>query len=813
MNLYLLISMVAAFLEREGRISQRTLREGLGIDEARFAALLEELTRTKPIHLSEFGVLEWQAVRNDLITAPSTAAGATETTEATEAGRRQLTVMFCDLVGSTALSTELDPEDLRDVMAAFQDRCRTAIQRYDGFIARYMGDGVLVYFGYPRAHEDDAERAIRAGLDLLESMPELNQTLAGRVSATLAVRCGVATGPVIVGDIIGEGAAEEAVVVGETPNLAARLQGVADLDQLVIGPQTRSLAGERFVFEDAGLHRLKGIPAPVQVWRVLGEAEASTDEHSSLFDLPLVGRQEELGLLLRGWEAASEGNGQVALIQGEAGVGKSRLLDALREKVRDDNPLWVAIRCSPYHTNSPSYPLIRHLRQALGWLPEDDDCDRLRKLETTLRRQSQLLADIVPLLAGLLSLSLPQEQYPALNLEPRQLRELTQDAVVGWLMDEAEARPVLQVWEDMHWADPTTIELLELFIDQSPTASILNVVTYRPEFVPTWRNRSHITPITLNRLEKPEVQALISNVTHGKSFPQEVMAHVIEKADGVPLFAEELTRTILEQEILEEEGERFVLRGSLSDLEIPATLQDSLMARLDRVPAVREVAQIGAVLGREFGYDMVSALVAMGDVDLRAGLAQLVENEVLYQRGRPPRATYIFKHALIRDAAYHSLLNRTRARFHLQIGQLLDAHFPEIVQANPELLAHHYTAAGDAEKPVHYWRRAGQMALERSAGTEAVHHFGQAIELAGTRPESNPSELLALQLPLAAAYSMQLGLGAAETGGRIYPRERTLRTNRSCAGARSGAVRPLALLRGKAGFPDLPGPRKRAASA
>jgi class 3 adenylate cyclase len=453
-----------------------------------------------------------------------------------EPERRQLTVMFCDLVGSTALSTKLDPEDMREVITSFQDRCRQAIRQYAGFIARYMGDGMLVYFGYPQAHEDDAERAVRAGLAIVRSMTELNTDIGKRYEIVLAVRVGVATGLVVVGDIVGEGAAEEAAVVGETPNLAARLQGVAEPNQVVVASVTQQLLGGLFEYEDLGSHELKGIAQPVQVWRVAAEREVESRYEAKRIGgrLPLVGRQEELGLLVRSWEAAKEGHGQVVLIQGEAGIGKSRLVGALRERVAGEDYIWVAARCSPYHANSTLYPVIEHLKRVMGWKPEDDVAARVEKLEGALRTQSFPLEEVVPLYAELMSLPLPEDRYPTLQMMPQRKREATLDAAVGWLLELAEPRPMLNVWEDLHWADPTTLELLALYIEQSPTVSILNVLTYRPEFVPPWSMHSHMTPITLNRLERTEVEAIVGNLAGGKSVPADVLEHITSKAAQKP---------------------------------------------------------------------------------------------------------------------------------------------------------------------------------------------------------------------------------------------------------------------------------------
>ena len=728
-------------------------------------------------HLKELGVSLGDRLRllkalDGLDTADSAAAQTLPPSEQSPgaAERRQLTVMFCDLVGSTALSSKLDPEDMREIISSFQNACRNAIEHYGGFIARYMGDGILNYFGYPQAHEDDAERAVRAGLAIVDAMTALNTEIGKRHAAVLAVRIGVATGPVVVGDIVGEGAAEEAAVVGDTPNLAARLQTIAGPDQVVVAAATHRLLESCFEYEDLGTHALKGIDEPVQAWRALrardihSRYEATRGADSAT---PLVGRQEELGLLLRSWETTKQGHGQAILIQGEAGIGKSRLIEAMREQVSGDDYVWVAHRCSPYHANSTLYPVIEHLKRALGWGAESSAEERLDLLESALARQSQPLPELIPLFAELLSLALPDGRYPPLNLDARQKREATLDGVAAWLLEIAEQTPVLNAWEDLHWADPTTLELLELYLEQSPTVSMMNVLTYRPEFVPTWAARSHMVPLTLNRLERPEVEALVEYRASGKQVPGEVVEHIIAKADGVPLYVEELTKTILESEFLREEEDRYALTGELSEISIPATLQDSLMARLDRLPTLREVAQIGAVLGREFAYEMLRAVVGLDEAELQTGLEQLVADELLYQRGRLPRSKYIFKHALIQDAAYQSLLRRTRQQCHMRIAQLLEEQFPETVESHPELVAHHYAEGAEAQPAIAYWRKAGERARATSANLEAIAYFTKGIGTLQQLPDSEEraQQELSLQLSLGHAYIVAKGHGSigAET--------------------------------------------------
>jgi predicted ATPase len=480
--------------------------------------------------------------------------------------------------------------------------------------------------------------------------------------------------------------------------------------------------------------------------------------------MPLVGRQEEMGLLLRAWENSREGRGQIVLVQGEAGIGKSRLLEALRAEIGKDST-WVAIRSSPYHQSSTLYPAIEHMKRVFRWQPEDDTQTRLEKLETALEQYRGLPSDeAVPLLADMMSLPLPQGRYPPLSLTPEQQREATIDALNDWLTEEAESQPMLLVWEDLHWADPTTVEMLGLLIEQVPTVAMLVVGTFRPEFQPPWPIRSHVTPITLSRLERAEVEAIVTNLAGGKVVPEEVVEHIVAKADGVPLYVEELTKTLLDSEVLREETERYALTGALTEVHVPETLQDSLMARLDRVPTLREVAQLGAVIGREFAYEMLRHLVSQDERALQDCLSQLVELELLYQRGRGARARYMFKHALIQDAAYESLLRRTRQTFHGQVARLIEGQLPETLETHPELLAHHYTEAGEIEQALEYWLRAAELAKSRYAHQEATTHLQRGIGLVKelSDPKEQARRELAFQFSLGGAYLQMKGHSAPE---------------------------------------------------
>ena len=842
---------VMALLQREQRVTYRTLRYAFGVDEACLHAVRDEL-RFRQLAREEDGQgLVWtgadppQAVSAPC-PAPATAMALSaapprlplplpevprplpEPTPALDgvsslpaddevshppdavpvstpalahsppdAERRQLTVMFCDLVGSTQLSGQLDPEDLRAVVRAYQEAAAEVIQHYEGHIAQYLGDGLLVYFGYPTAHEDDARRAVHTGLGIVQAITTLNTRLAAQYGVQLAVRLGIHTGPVVVG-VMGGGGRHEHLALGETPNIAARLQGLAPANAVVISAVTARLVQGTFALEDLGTHTLHGVAEPMTISRVRGLlATPSRDEEFVTAGVPLlVGREEESGLLRRRWEQSKAGLGQVVFVSGEAGIGKSALVEGLRAQVRAEGLPRIAYRCSPYHTTSALYPVITHLEHLLQFAPDDPPATKLAKLEAGLRPYGLPLAEVVPLLAGLLSVPLPAERYAPLTLTPQQQKQQTLDALVAWLVAEAERQPVLVAWEDLHWADPTTLEVLGLVIEQAPTVPMLHVLTSRPEFSPPWPQRSHITPLVLNRLERPQVEALITQRAGGKTLPAEVVQHIVAKTDGVPLYVEELTKMLLASALLREEADQYVLTGPLRTVAIPDTLQDALMARLDQLNTAKEVAQLGAVLGREFPYDLLQAIAPQDEDTLQAGLAQLVEAELLYQRGRPPRARYIFKHALIQDAAYASLLKSTRQQVHQQIAQVFETQFPTLVETQPELVAQHYTAAGCPEQAVRYWQRAGQQASDRSAHLEAISHCTTGIELLKTLPETpeHTQQALTLYIALGAALLMTKGHGSARGGARLYPGTRAVSAGRRDARACPGPVWAVAVL-------------------
>jgi class 3 adenylate cyclase len=714
-----ILAEVVALLQREHRVAYRVLKRRLQLDNDLLEDLKDDLIYAKKLARDEEGkVLVWAETPAE---PPPRIGSPSPAPRPPEAERRQLTVLFCDLVESTALAARLDPEEWRGVVRAYQAACADVIDRFEGYIAQYLGDGLLVYFGYPQAHEDAAQRGVRAGLAMVTAMAELNTRLERDKDLRLAVRVGIHTGLVVVG-AMGSGGRQEQLALGDTPNLAARIQGLAMPDTVLISAATHRLVQGYFTVTALGPQTLKGLAAPVSVYRILGASEAQSrlDVAAATGLTPLVGRESEVALLLERWE---------------------------RQRVVGDGSPCIVLRCSPYHTNSALYPVIEHLQRLLAWRRDDTSAAKLDALERALppivqRLPSPLMGEdegggearapvppiptfprrggreplweVVPLLAALLSVPIPEGRYPPLRLSPQQQRQQTLDAWVAWLLAEAERQPVLAVWEDLHWADPSTLELLSLVIDQAPTAHMLTLVTYRPEFRPPWAPRSHLTQLTLGRLPRLQVETMVQQLTGGKLLPAEVLPEVIAKTDGVPLFVEELVKMILESGLVREEADRYALTGPLPPLAIPATLQDSLMAWLDRLSTARAVAQLGAVLGREFAYELIQAVAMMDEATVQRGLAQLVEAELLYLRGVPPQATYLFKHALIQDAAYQSLLKSTRQQYHQRIAQVLEARFPDIGKTQPELLARHYTEAGLSTQALPYWQRAGQRALAGS---------------------------------------------------------------------------------------------------
>ena len=689
------------------------------------------------------------------IAAPTVVAAAPAPGAPAQVGaeRRQLTVMFCDLVGSTALSTRHDPEDLRELIGDYHRAVAGTVGRFDGFVAKYMGDGVLIYFGYPQAHEDDAERAVGAALAVIEAV--------GRLPAheDLRVRLGIATGLAVVGDLIGEGAAQERGVVGETPNLAARLQTLATPNTLVIAEATRRQIGELFDLEDLGPQQLAGFAEPQRAWRVLGESgEVSRFEALRSGETPLVGRDEEIELLRRRWEQAKSGEGRVVLISGEPGIGKSRLTAALSAHIESEPHARLRYFCSPHHQDSALYPFIAQLERAAGFARGDTDDEKLGKLRALLAPGTRDDDEI-----GLLSelLSLPSSAAD-LNLSPQRKREKRLEALLNQLASEARHRPVLMVFEDVQWIDATSRELLDLSVDRVRHLPVLLAITFRPEFRPPWGGGSHVTNLALNRLGEHDGEALVYKLADKATLSAEIVAEIVERTDGVPLFVEELTKAVLESAGRSDRVAAVLATASLAARSVPATLHASLMARLDRLgPAPKETAQIGAVLGREFSYELVEPVAQRPEPELQAALGRLSDAGLLFCRGTPPHASYLFKHALVQDAAYGTLLRAKRQELHGRVAAALEAHFADLVERRPELLAHHLTAAGDTERATRQWLKAGRHAAHQSAYLEAIAHLERGLGLLHSLPEGPDRDGCEIDLQLALAGCLLTAKGAA----------------------------------------------------
>jgi class 3 adenylate cyclase len=673
------------------------------------------------------------------------------------AERRQVTVMFSDLVGSTALSARMDPEDLREVISAYQKCVAGTVQRFGGFVAKYMGDGVLVYFGYPQAHEDDAERAVRAGLELIGAVRALKS------NAPLQTRVGIATGLVVVGDLIGSGEAQERGIVGETPNLAARLQGIAEPNTVVIAEATRKLLGNLFELRDLGPKDLKGITGPARAWAAL-RASSVEGRFEALHGsglTALVGREEELELLLRRWSRAKTGEGQVVLLSGEAGIGKSRLTAALLERLAGEPHTRLRYFCSPQHTDSAFYPIIGQMERAAGLTHDDTPPAKLDKLDlllaptSTSKQEAALFAEM---------LSLPNDgRYPALDLPPPQRRQRTLEALIAQIEALTRSAPVLMIFEDAHWTDPTSLEVFGRAVDRIRTLRVLLIVTYRPEFEPPWIGRPHVTALTINRWAERDIDAMIDGVVGNKHLPASVRQDIIERSDGIPLFVEEMTKAVLEA-ANEGTAERAVAVIPSPSVAVPASLHASLMARLDRLGPAKELAQIGAAIGREFSHGLMAAVAGKPEAEVQPALDRLVAAGLLFRQGSPPHATYLFKHALVQDAAYGTLLRGPRQELHARIAAATETGMPERVEREPELLAYHYAEAGQPDTAAGYWLAAGRLAARRSANSEAVAHLRRGIAAVRGLPETverNRLEL-ALQLALGPALLSSRGFGDAE---------------------------------------------------
>lgn len=667
------------------------------------------------------------------ITSPGPMAERTAPCEAhptLTAERRQLTVLFCDLVGSTPLAGQLDPEALSDSLRAYYHTCAEVVRRFDGYVAQYLGDGVLIYFGYPVAHEDDARRAVRSGLDIVDAVQELNIVALRHLPTPLAVRIGIHTGPVVI-DAVGKAEQPEPMAMGNTMHVAARLQSVANRNQVVISGDTYRLVQGYFTYEAWGPQTLTGVSTPVDVYRMLEESEAQTRLDVGLARglTPFVGRDAEIALLRDRWASVKTGHGQVVVVSGEAGIGKSRLVQVVKDDVASEDHIRFECRSSPYYQHTALYPMVDLMQHLLQWRPHDSPETRLEKLEGVLSQVRLPVEETVSLFAALLSLPLPEDRYPPLTLTPERQRQQLLDAMVLLVLEQAERQPVLFILEDLHWADPTTLELLELLIEQAPSMPMLMLTTCRPEFELPWRLRSHLTPLALHRLPRAQVEVMVERVTGGKALPAELIEQLVEKTDGVPLFVEEMTKAVLESQLLHEANGQYTLPGPAA-VTIPATLQDSLMARLDTLSTAKAIAQLGATIGRQFSYELIHAVAHLDESTLQHELGRLVEAELLYQRGLLPQATYTFKHALIQDVAYTSLLQRQRREWHRAVGAAIEAIYPDRLAEHHEELAYHFMSAEEWEKALDYSTLAGDRAAHTYANAEAKAHYERAWKAA-----------------------------------------------------------------------------------
>jgi DNA-binding winged helix-turn-helix (wHTH) protein/predicted ATPase len=688
-----------------------------------------------------------------------------------EPERRQLSIMSCELVWASR-----DLEDMRDAIRAYHSCVTKIVGAFQGSVGKHVGNTLLVYFGYPVAHENDAELAVRAGLELCAAVA----TLKINTEMPLHCRVGIATGLVIIGDLVGK--SED--VIGETPGVAAQLHISAQPSTVIIDEATRQLIGKLFDCRDGGIIEARA-GNPVFAWRVLGlstidsrfealRAAPNIEARRLHVTSPLLGRDEELELLLRRWAQAKAGEGRVVHITGEAGIGKSRLAQALVDCLVDDRHTRVQCHCSPHHTDSALHPIISHLLRAAGIEHTDAGEERLAKLETLLERSNSSLNEIVPLLAPLLSIPLG-ERYTPLNLSPQRRKERILAALIDQLAELAIHQPVLMVVEDAHWIDPTSLELLSLTVERVERLPVLLIITARLDFSPSWPAHRHISMMALGRLGQRDGAALAQRIASGKTLPTEVLKEIIDHTDGVPLFIEELTKTVLEGGLLQEADDRYVLTGPMRPLAIPSTLHASLLARLDRLASVKDIAQIGAAIGREFSFRLIAALSAMPKQELEAALAKLVAAELIFQRGVPPDAMYRFKHALVQDAAYASLLRSRRRALHTAIVKELVAGGVSDTDVKPEVLAHHYAEAGMPKEAVRHYLEASQQSVARSALTEAAVILDKALGQVAQLPAGPLRDRSELEVQCArGAVLMALkGAAAAETG-KTFTRARDL---------------------------------------
>ncbi|KPJ91588.1 MAG: hypothetical protein AMJ53_11330 [Gammaproteobacteria bacterium SG8_11] len=688
------------------------------------------------------------------------------------AERRQLTVLFCDLVGSSTLSEEIDPEELREIMRHYRNTCDEVVRKYKGYVAQYLGDGILVYFGYPTAHEDDASRAVQTGLELIRGIAKLNHRLKQESDVSLSIRLGIHTGLVVVGEI--SDGDKRSMALGETPNIAARLQGLATPDSIVISAITYRLCQNYFECTCLGDHKLKGFSRPFTLYQAVKERDHRENFITGSKQTPLIGREQESALLLDRLEQAKQGVGQVVLLSGEAGIGKSRLAQFVKESISDEPHMLLEVNGSPYYQNSYLHGATQLIRRHLTLTGKSDE-EKILILERLFKRFNLRPKDKVPFFADLLSIPLPKDRYQEIQYTPVQKKQKTLETFLTMAMAIAAKKPLIIIVEDLHWIDPTSLDLIGMFIDQVPTTSAFILLTYRMEYTPTWTPRSHMTQISVNRLTRDQTAKMIQWLGNNKELPKELVREITNKTDGTPLFVEELTKMVLESDLLIETKDSYKLTSPIASLAIPSSLQDSLMARLDRLGPNKELAQLSATLGREFSYRLLKAVAKPSETQFDNRLAHLVYSELLYQRGIPPEATYTFRHALVHELAYQSLLKKTRQQYHYHIAKTLLDQFPELITESPEVMAHHCAEAGDYQEALKYWLAAGKKAIKRSANTDAIVHLNKALSVLKQLPESvgTVEYELAIQASLGLAYMLSKGYAAPEVE-KAYARANSL---------------------------------------
>jgi class 3 adenylate cyclase/predicted ATPase len=746
-----ILDAATEFLQRKQRLTYVALKRQFDLDDELLEDLKQELIRGQRVARDEDGLLlVWQGEDRS----------AFETR--LEGERRQLTIVFCDLADSTTLCNSLDPEEMRVVLRAFQDAVGTVVARHEGFVNNYMGDGIVIFFGYPTAHEDDAERAVRTGLEMIDAVSNLEPLPNVRVK----LRVGIATGVVVVGDVIGKGPSRQEAVVGSTSNFAARLQSLAQSGDVMISSATRKLIGRAFHCVDLGVRRLKGFKEPVGVWRVLYEwpiEDRFESRYAGSELCPLVDREVEFPALLESWRSARSGKGQVVTLTGEPGLGKSRLVQALLDAISAQERIVLRYYCSMRFQNTALHPVIQHLRRAARFADDDAADVKLAQLEALLLNgaSASTVASQLPYIASLLSVPIGS-RYPPIADSPERQREQTLRALEVQLLNLARDQPVLMIFEDLHWVDPTTLGFIDQLVRKIGEAPVMVLVTGRPEFTSPWVKLPHALTVELSLLQRDDRSSIVKYYARGKLLPPEILEHILQKSDGIPLFVEELAKAMMDSDLLKEQVDRYVLTGPMGAFAVPSTLRDSLLARLDRLSVVKEVAQVAATIGREFSYERLSALLPMASTELQVTLNRLTDAGLIHSRGTPPDAVYTFKHALIQDAAYATLLRARRQSLHAKIAQILEAD-SAAAKREPELLAHHMTEAGLPAKAIPYLQTAGLLASASAAHTEACKHFAEGLRLVSELPDDTTRNRLELGL------RVHLGMSLAATQGFAAP--------------------------------------------